>query len=400
MDEEKRIMENPAEEPSFAELLEESFVDRKRLKPGEKIEAEIVKITSEWIFIDLGSKSEGYLDRNELVDEEGNVSVKEGDVVQVYFLSAKNNEFLFTTRIGKGEAGMAHLEEAFQSGIPVEGFVEKEIKGGFEVKVAGNIRGFCPYSQMGLARVKDATEHVGHHVTFKVIEYSEKGRKIVLSNRAILEEEQEKQREALKQSLHQGMTVRGTVTSIQKFGAFIDLGGVQGLAPISEIGWGRIDDVGDVLTVGQEIELVIIGLDWEKDRITLSLKELLPDPWENVETRYPTGTTHAGTVSRLAKFGAFVTLEPGVDGLLHISRLTEGKRIKHPGEVVTEGESIEVKIDKVDRSSKRLSLTLAKSPKLEATEGDEKEYRRFMDSSVTSLGTLGDILKNKLSKEK
>ena len=173
------------EEKSFAELLEESGVGRDYLRPGQKVEAVIVKITPEWIFLALGGKSEGYLDRRELQDEEGNLTVKEGDRISAYFLSSRHNEKLFTTKVGGGEAGQSFLEEAYQNGIPVEGLVENEIKGGYEIKVAGNTRGFCPYSQMGLQKTDDPQGYIGKKITFRIVEYGEKGRKLILSSRAI-----------------------------------------------------------------------------------------------------------------------------------------------------------------------------------------------------------------------
>ena len=398
MDLEKQEELNNNDEKSFAELLDESFVDQGRLRPGEKVRALIVNITPEWIFIDLGSKSEGYIARQELVDGDGELTVKEGDAVDAYFLSSRNNERLFTTKIGKGEAGRAHLEEAFRSGIPIEGYVEKEIKGGFEIKVAGNVKGFCPFSQMGLRRVEDSREYVGCRLAFKIIEYAERGRKIIFSNRVIREEELEREKEALKEILHEGMTVRGTVSSLRDFGAFVDLGGVQGLIPISKIKWGRVENIGEILTVGQEVEPIIIAIDWDKNRITLSLKDTLADPWDDVDNNYREGTRHQGKVSRLMKFGAFVELEPGIDGLIHISKLGNGKRINHPSDVVSEGEELTVEIEKVDRENKRISLKGVPSSQKEEMNDSENDFSQFVEKSPTSLGTFGDLLKNKLSK--
>lgn len=398
MNSEKQKELNNVDEKSFAELLDENFVAQGRLRPGEKVKTHIVTITPEWIFIDLGSKSEGYIARQELVDEDGELTVKEGDTVDAYFLYSRNNERLFTTKIGKGEAGRAHLEEAYRSGIPIEGYVEKEIKGGFDIKVAGSVRGFCPFSQMGLRRVEASQEYVGRHLTFKIIEYADRGRKIVFSNRVIREEEQRKEKELLKETLHEGMTVRGTVASLRDFGAFVDIGAIQGLIPISEIKWGRVENIGEFLTVGQEVEPVIIAIDWNKDRITLSLKEALADPWDDVENKYQEGTHHYGKISRLTKFGAFVELEPGVDGLIHISKLGNGKRINHPGDVVAAGEELTVVIEKVDGENRRISLTgVHSSQNAETNERDD--YSQFMKKEPTSLGTFGDLLKSKFAKK-
>jgi small subunit ribosomal protein S1 len=348
MVEKERNQDETKDGMSFAQLLDENPPDTGWLKAGERVEAVIVKITEEWVFLDLGGKSEGCLDRRELLDGEGKITVKEGDTVVAYFLASRHNEKFFTTRIGAGESGRAYLEEAWRSGIPVEGRVEREVKGGFEVKIAGSIRCFCPYSQMGFAGSEDAGSPVGSSLSFKILEYGEKGRNVVLSRRSILEEQQRLHREALKAALKEGMTVTGKVMSLHDFGAFVDIGGIQGLLPVSEVGWERVADIREVLSVGQEINVAIIRLDAEKDRITLSAKEILPDPWVGVRERYPEGTVHGGRVVRLTKFGAFVNLEPGVDGLIHISKLGSGKRINHPRDAIAEGETLDVRVEKVD----------------------------------------------------
>ena len=188
----QKMEEEGGEEKSFAELFEASEPDLGRLKPGQRVEAMIVKITPEWVFIDVGGKHEGHLDRKEFVDAEGNLTVKEGDTIRAYFLSSQHNEKLFTTKIGAGDAGRAFLEDAWKSGIPVEGVVEREVKGGFEVKVAGDTRGFCPFSQMGLFRIATPADWVGQRLAFKILEFGERGRNVVLSHRAILEGEQVK----------------------------------------------------------------------------------------------------------------------------------------------------------------------------------------------------------------
>ncbi|MEN6437871.1 MAG: 30S ribosomal protein S1 [Syntrophobacter sp.] len=393
-EDEKKVddTDEPAEE-SFAQLFEKSFVKPAKFTPGQKVRARIVKISTEVIFLDLGGKSEGYLDGKELLDAEGNLSVKEGDLIEAYLLSANNNELRFTTQITGGEAGRHHLEEAWQSGIPVEGLVEKEIKGGYEIKIAGGLRGFCPFSQMGLQRVGDAKDLIGQHLTFRITQFGEKGRNIVLSNRAVLEEERRQQREALRGELLEGMKVTGTISSIQGFGAFVRIGSVEGLIPISEMAWDRVEDIHQLLRVGQEVEVIALKLDWEKDRLSFSLKRALPDPWNNIEKDFPQGSRHSGTIARLTNFGAFVTLAPGVDGLLHISKLGGEKRIKHPREAVTTGQVVEVKIDGVDKENKRLSLSLAGSENADDPEQREEEYSRYLKEKPKSMGTLADLLK-------
>jgi small subunit ribosomal protein S1 len=395
-DNQNSIEETESEE-SFEELLNRSMAEPVRLSPGEKVEAEVVNISKDWVFIDLGGKSEGHILVNEFMDEEGNLSINEGDTIHAYFLSSRNNEMLFTTRLTGDTTGGSHLEEAYHHGIPVEGLVEKEVKGGFEVKIAGNVRSFCPYSQMGLYRPEDSNTYIGRSLTFKIIEYGKKGRNIIVSNRAVLEEERRKQREDLRESLEEGMTVKGEITGIREFGAFVDIGGIEGLIPVSEISWGRVEDIHRAVSVGQQVEVAIKQLDWENNKFSFSLKELLPDPWKTVGVKYAEGSTHKGTVSRLARFGAFVTLEPGIDGLIHISELGKFKRIKHPGEVVKENQAIEVKILKVDEAEKRLSLGMVSEDQdSEGIDAYKKQIEAGSKGSSGSLGTLGDILRKKM----
>jgi small subunit ribosomal protein S1 len=395
MEETNQTREEEGGEKTFAELFGESEPDRGWLKPGQRMEAVIVKISPEWVFIDVGGKHEGYLDRREFLDKEGNLTVQEGQTIKAYFLSSQHNEKLFTTKVGAGEAGRAFLEDAWKNGIPVEGVVEREIKGGFEIKVAGDTRGFCPFSQMGLFRIETPADWVGQRLAFRVIEYGERGRNIVLSHRAILEEEQAKLREGLKASLKEGQTVKGKVVSLQKFGAFVDLGGIQALIPISEIVWEHVTDISEKLSIGQEVEAVILKLDWEKDRISLSLRSKLPDPWQRVATEFPEGSSFTGTVARLTKFGAFVTLLPGVDGLIHISKLGKGKRITHPSEVLTEGQDIAVRIEKIDPETKRISLALLGDEEEEKAE-ELEDFQKYVGKAPGSFGSLGDALPKKM----
>ena len=285
MNEGKNMKET--EDQSFAELFEQSFKKPARLEPGQKVDAVIAKITDEWVFLDLGGKSEGCLDKKELLDPDGKLMAAEGDRVSAYFLSSTNNEKLFTTRVRGGAAGNQHIEDAFHSGIPVEGVAEKEIKGGYEIKIAGAVRGFCPYSQMGLRRTNDPQAFIGKKLLFKITEYRDNGRSVVLSNRKVLEEDRERIREELKETLKKDMVVKGTVVSLRPFGAFVDIGGIEGLLPISEVSWSRIDDLSSVLSPGQEVEVKVMDLDWEKNKFSFSLKAALPDPWLQLQTQFP-----------------------------------------------------------------------------------------------------------------
>lgn len=385
-------------EERFEDLFNEQQVSAPKLQPGDRIEVKVAGISGENIFLDIGGKSEGVLAASELADQEGKVNIQPGDTLKVFFLSTRGGSMVFTTKVGAGQASLNELEDAFHSGIPVEGKVATEVKGGFEVTVAGQ-RCFCPYSQMDLRRIEDPEEYLDNAYQFKIIEFKSKGRNIILSARAVLEEEREQQRQALMESLEEGSRIQGTVTSTRDFGAFVDIGGVDGLIPISELAWGQVERVDDILTRGQKVEVIIRKLDWDNDRISLSLKETLENPWDKATEKYGVGTTHTGKVSRLAQFGAFVTLEPGVDGLLHISKLGAGRRINHPREVLEQGQGITVRIDKVDSEKNRISLvpedfTKEKDPQEKA----EEAYRPPVENK--SLGTLGDLFSASLKEKK
>lgn len=390
-----------AEEPEedFAAMLEASLGGKAapKLEPGQKIRARVLAFSGDWVFLDVGQKGEGVLDRREVLDAEGNPTVAVGDALEVYFLSRAGGELRFALRIG-GAAGRSDLEDAWKSGIPVDGQVEKEIKGGFEVRLAGQTRAFCPFSQMGLRRTDAAEQWLGRTLPFRITQYGEQGRNIVVSHRAVLEEERARQRDSLRDTLREGMKVRGRVTSLRDFGAFIDIGGVEGLLPISEIAWGRVEDLREVLHEGQEIEVVIKSIDWAANRFSFSRRDALADPWDQVRQDFPEGSLHTGKVARLTPFGAFVTLGEGVDGLVHISRLGAGKRISHAREAVKEGQTLSVRVEKIDSETRRISLVPATEEESEAAETD---FRAFLaKDSGAGMGTFADLLKKPQEKKK
>lgn len=392
--------QDPTEEEDFAALFAASQEKSGRLKPGSQIQAKVLHISGEWVFLDIGQKGEGVLDRRELTDAEGQLVVSPGDTITAWFTGGSRGELRFTTKIGGiGAADRSLVEDAWRSGIPVEGTVEKEIKGGYEVKI-GSHRAFAPFSQMSLRRVADTAACVGKKLKFIIVEYGESGRKLIVSHRAILEEEAAREKELLKESLLPGTRVNATVSSLQKFGAFVRVGAIEGLLPISELGWVKVKDVAEVLSVGQEIVVVVKNVDWDNDRFSFSLKDTLPDPWVEQVQGFPVGSVHRGTVTRLAQFGAFVELAPGIDGLLHISKLGKGKRINHPREVLQSGDQVEVIIEGVDHDNRKISLGMAETV-LAAAEAEE-ELRSFRQQSEqttsATMGTFADLLKGKLQK--
>jgi small subunit ribosomal protein S1 len=246
---------------------------------------------------------------------------------------------------------------------------------------------------MGLRRSDTPQDVIGKKLLFKITAYRDNGRSLVLSNRKVLKEERARIREELKNTLQKDMVVKGTIMSLSSFGAFVDIGGLEALLPISEVGWSRVDDLSSVLSPGQEVEVKVLELDWEKNRISVSRKAALPDPWLQLPARFPEESCHTGVVARHAPFGAFVTLAPGIDGLIHISQLGQGKRINHPREVLAEGQAIEVRVLKIDTESKRVSLALASASPQEQEEDDFRKYVETQPAKKSgSTGALGEAL--------
>ena len=328
---------------------------KNRYEAGEMVETKIVAITNDTIFLDLGLKSEGFLDKAELADENGNVSVKEGDSIKVYFVGSQHDELHFTTKLKGQNADKTVLENAYKNGVPVEGHVTQEIKGGFEVMIGTN-RAFCPYSQMGYKQRKEPAEYIGDHLVFKITEYKNEGRNIIVSNRVILEEQANAELASLSQKIQVGTVVKGKVKSIESYGAFIDLNGFQALLPVSEISHVRVNDVASVLKVGQEIEAKVIKTDWAHERVSLSTKELEADPWDSIKEKFPAGTQIEGVISRVSDFGVFINLAPAVDGLVHISKLPV-ERNTNLKKVYKTGDKMAVIVESVDTENKRVSLT-------------------------------------------
>ncbi len=389
-------------EENFAELLEESLIGAVALSPGQQVEATVLQIGRQCIFLDVGQKGEGILDLREAQNEEGNSTLAVGDRIKAYFVSRAGGELRFTTRIAAGMAGAAQIEEAWRSGIPVEGRLEKEIKGGYEVRLAGGVRAFCPFSQLGLGRQREEDNPVGTSRPFRVTRFSEQGRNVVVSHRALLEEERARQRESLQETLKEGMVVKGVVTALRDFGAFVDIGGIEGLLPIAEVGYGRVEDIGQVLQPGQELEVKVKKLDWEADRFSFSLRETLADPWSKVGSIYVEGGSYPGTVARVAQFGAFVTLEDGIDGLLHISRLGGGRRLKHAQEALHAGQVVTVTIEKIDSEQRRISLVPVAAGSQEIGEVEAAPGQSSYQEAPAggSMGTLGDVMKAQLERKK
>lgn len=322
---------------------------------GQQIELPVVAVSGDTVFLDMNAKSEGMIDKAEFTDENGNCSVKEGDKVKVYYMGTVDGEMKFTTKISGEKADKQMIENAYRNAIPVEGHVEKEIKGGYEVMI-GNSRAFCPYSQMGYRQKAEPASFVGRHLTFKVTEYKNDGRNILVSNRIIMEDEHAKAMAGMADKLKEGAIVTGKVKSLQNYGAFVDIDGFQALLPVSEIALTRVTDINAVLKVDQEIKAKIIKADWKNERVSLSMKALIADPWDTVAERYTKGKKYDGSVSRIAPFGVFVELEPGIDGLVHISAMEGVDAKSNLNKVFKLGQKMTVAVKEINTAEHRISL--------------------------------------------
>lgn len=379
------------EEESFAALLEKNSVAAERLRPGQKVRARVISVSGDAVYIDLGGKSEGMIALNEFIDESGSVGVREGDMIEAFFLSVEDGIRHLTTRVrGYSSLRLNAVRDAFDAGVAINGEVKRDIKGGFEVSIGG-VPCFCPGSQISLRGSREEGPFVGRVFSFKVLDYKEEGRNIIVSRRAVLEQERRSHIEHLKETIAVGMDISAKVRSFQSFGAFVDLGGIDGLVPISEISWSRTDKPADALTIGQEVTAKVLALDWEKERITVSIKATQPDPWDKVAEKYPVGERVAGTIVRLVPFGAFVSVEPAVDGLVHISNLGAGRRINHPKEFVEVGSQVEVYVLAVDPQNRKLSLSM--QPKRETKKVALPSQGEIIDGTVEKVLPFGVFVK-------
>jgi small subunit ribosomal protein S1 len=342
----------------FATLLKENFAFTSRLQPGEKVKSRIVSISGDMVYIDLGGKSDGFIDLNEFKDEHGAINVNIGDNIEAFFSHMQDGMMRLTTLVnGHSIISLKKIIDAYEAATPVYGEVKKEIKGGFEVSLHG-IRCFCPYSQINLKAARDASAYLGQTFLFRILEYKNEGRNIIVSRRVLLEEEKRAEIQNLKETLSEGMIINRKIKSIRNFGLFIDLNGIDGFIPIGELSWSRIDNIEEVFALGQAVTAKVLSLDWDNERIVLSIKATQPDPWLTISDKYPVGSKVNGVIVRFAPFGAFVNIEPGVDGLIHISNFGTGRRINHPKEVVEIGQPVEAYVVSSDAKDRKISLSL------------------------------------------
>ncbi|MBK1647095.1 30S ribosomal protein S1 [Rhabdochromatium marinum] len=399
------------EETSFAALLEESEPAGQRApsqpKVGDQVQGEIVAINADQVFISIGGKMEALMDIANVTAGDGSLSVQLGDTYQarVTSIDPDTGALLLGQRHGRALHGAEELEAAYNSGQPIEGQITGVIKGGVEVQIAGH-RAFCPASQIDLRFIDDLSTLVGQRHEFRITKYSG-GRRLdlVVSRRALLEEAQAAAAEETRARLEVGAVLTGTVTQLKEFGAFVDLGGVEGMVHISELAFGHVKHPEEILTQGQEVEVQVLRIEQTNnpkrpEKIALSIRALAKDPWADAVSRFPVGTRITGTISRLQSFGAFVELSAGLDGLIHISELGAGRRIAHPQEVVENGQAVEVRILSVDPERRRIALALVNEGEaLTASEVSAQQPRKEPSAATgkdSGLGTFGELLREQM----
>jgi len=326
------------------------------LERGQVVRGRVIQITGEHVFVDVGGKGEAWIDRAELLDDQGRLRVGIGDAIDATVVTT-GDEIRLSYKLRQGVQAREALAVAAQSGMPVEGKVAAVIKGGYEVMVGG-LRAFCPQSQMDLRRTEAPEEHVGRVLEFRVTRYGENGRNIVLSRRALLEEQAAATAEETRKKLLPNAVLPGVVASLADFGAFVDLGGVQGLVPMSELSHTRVARAADRLRVGEPVTVKVLRVDTEKGKVTLSLKALEGDPWAAVPGRLRERQIVRGRAVRAAEFGVFVELLPGVDGLLHVSEIPRHRQAAMR-ESVAAGAEVAVMILGIDSGKRRIALALA-----------------------------------------
>jgi len=341
---------------SFAAMFEESLT-RKEMRAGELITAQVVRIDHNMVVVNAGLKSESLIAIEEFLDAKGEIEVKAGDFVTVAIEALENGygETKLSREKAKRLAAWHDLEVAMEEGKIVEGFVSGKVKGGLTAMVNG-IRAFLPGSLVDIRPVKDTTPYENKTMELKVIKLDRKRNNVVVSRRAVLEASMGADREAVMENLKEGAIVKGVVKNITDYGAFVDLGGIDGLLHITDLAWRRVKHPSEVLNVGDEVEAKILKFDQEKNRVSLGIKQMGDDPWNGLARRYPQGTRMFGKVTNLTDYGAFVEIEQGIEGLVHVSEMDWTNKNVHPSKVVSLGDEVEVMILEIDEARRRISL--------------------------------------------
>jgi small subunit ribosomal protein S1 len=384
-----------AGDENFAELFEASQ-QQQEIKEGEVVDGTVVSVSPDYATVDIGYKCEGLVPIQEFKDAQGVAQVAVGDVISVYLERMEmDNGFMLLSK-DKAEIIRAwdEISQACEKDQLVEGTVIAKVKGGLSVDIG--VKAFLPGSQIDTKPVKNLDKFVGKRLKFKIIKFNKKRGNIVLSRRAVVAQERELQRAETLANLQEGMIVQGTVKNITEYGAFIDLGGMDGLLHITDMSWGRIKHPSELFSVGDEVKVKILKYDREKERVSLGLKQVSPNPWDDAEYKFPVGVKVKGKVVSLKDYGAFVELEDGIEGLIHVSEMSWTERVKHPSKILNVGDEVECKVLEVDSKNKRISLGLKQ---LQANPWDELEVKFPVGTiieeatvkSVTDFGVFVDI---------
>ena len=386
------------QQESFSELLEESPIQLKdEVVEGDKIEGQIVKFDDNNAFIDYGGRGEARIPKTELGDVDGKLRFEIGDKIEALVLSA-DAEVVLSLKVAGPSVNTDAMYQAYKGGIPVKGRIDAVNKGGIGVLFPGGIRGFCPISQIDTTFVESAEEYRGKTYSFKIIEFRHQGRNIVVSRKALLQEEQNQEANKVREQLIKGAQLKGVVTRIQDFGAFVELGaGVEGLVHVSEISHQRIEKTSDALNEGQEVEVVVLGTkslgNRRKERISLSIKANEKNPWDEIRKKFQPGTVAKGAVESMEDFGAFIDLGDGASGMVHVSEIAD-RRIAHPREVLGIGQDVNVVVLEIDSKRQRLRLSINQVEAMESAANlrDFQERMQKENSEEATGNALTDAL--------
>ncbi|AKV02131.1 SSU ribosomal protein S1p [Labilithrix luteola] len=345
---------------SFAALFEASISGGEFGKEGEIVQGTVVAVQRDNVIIDIGGKSEGMIALSEFAGADGTVSVKAGDRIDVYIESRENDDGLVTLSKEKADKMKVwdEISGACERDELIEGTISQRVKGGLSVTIKGGVKAFLPGSQVDLRPIRNLDKLIGQTYQFKVIKFNKKRGNIVLSRRVLLEKERDEQKTKTLETLEEGKVVRGVIKNITEYGAFVDLGGIDGLLHITDMSWGRVNHPEELFKVGDEVTVKVLKYNPETERVSLGLKQTQEDPWSHAEEAFPPGKKVHGKVMSITDYGAFVELEPGVEGLIHVSEMSWTKKVKHPSKLLEVGQEIDCQVLEVDAKAKRISLGL------------------------------------------
>ncbi|HEY4016303.1 MAG TPA: 30S ribosomal protein S1 [Polyangiaceae bacterium] len=344
----------------FAAMFEASISAGDFGKEGEIVRGTVVAVQRDNVIIDIGGKSEGIIALNEFADAQGQTAVKPGDQVDVFIESRENDDGLVTLSKEKADKMKVwdEISAACERDELIEGTISQRVKGGLSVTIRGGVKAFLPGSQVDLRPIRNLDKLIGQTYQFKVIKFNKKRGNIVLSRRVLLERERDEQKTKTLETLEEGKVVKGVIKNITEYGAFVDLGGIDGLLHITDMSWGRVNHPSEIFQVGDEVTVRVLKYNPETERVSLGLKQTQEDPWSHAEEAYPPGKKVRGKVQSITDYGAFVELEAGVEGLIHVSEMSWTKKVKHPSKLLEVGQEIECQVLEVDAKSKRISLGL------------------------------------------